>query len=451
MTGAKRQAASYFFNRTDNHNTSLSDRQTFRRRMAWCSTTTGFQLQDAQSQPRRFNARRLPFSDRHSMMMRASFSLRDNNYRKRTAKPHRQQILRRRQLRQPPPQLRPTTTTADRITTSRTTLYRYRLPTGKTSQHLHRRNRNLQLRPAEPPAAVPSATRQHRCDTTDYSSRKHYAHRPRPASFYDLNGNVIHPFALEERSRLSFPDTASTTPTSGVGRSTFILTKENVFRTNAIETIDRIRPLLPDPPHRRHLSVLFQRRKSQRLYYQRDSAALCFSPMTGKPKHRSTTSYSVVNVISTQQHLKFQRFGHVESRATDLGTSSTPPTARTSFAGNPGLDPIYTHRLSGQYIRANPAKGHLHGLGRSSQPAQHHHRLAGDRLPGLRHRRRGERSSAKATQCTKPVSLAGLWSLRASVNYGMPVRLRSVPQLPGGGLDGPHQYHQRRTQQAECC
>ena len=81
ILGEKGKAtASYFFNRTDNHNTSLSDRQTF-------TSTDKLVLYNDENNSRtlnlnhRFNARvDYKFSDRHSMMMRTSFSLQDNNY-----------------------------------------------------------------------------------------------------------------------------------------------------------------------------------------------------------------------------------------------------------------------------------------------------------------------------------------------------------------------------------
>ena len=72
---------SYFFNRTDNRNTSQSDRQTF-------TSTDKLVLYNDENRSKtlnlnhRFNSRiDYKFSDRHSVMMRTSFSLQDNNSR----------------------------------------------------------------------------------------------------------------------------------------------------------------------------------------------------------------------------------------------------------------------------------------------------------------------------------------------------------------------------------
>ena len=73
--------ASYFFNRTDNHNTSQSDKQTF-------TASDKLVLYNDENRSKalnlnhRFNSRiDYRFSERHSMMMRTSFSLQDNNAR----------------------------------------------------------------------------------------------------------------------------------------------------------------------------------------------------------------------------------------------------------------------------------------------------------------------------------------------------------------------------------
>ena len=96
------------------------------------------------------------------------------------------------------------------------------------------------------------------------------------------------------------------------------------------------------------------------------------------------------------------------------------------FAGNPGLDPVYTHRLSGQYIRANPAKGRTFTVSAEATASPN---TITDSLvidsPDFVIDDEGTKLG-EGNQYTKPVNLAGLWSLRASVNYGMPVRwLRS--------------------------
>ena len=71
-------------------------------------------------------------------------------------------------------------------------------------------------------------------------------------------------------------------------------------------------------------------------------------------------TYSVVANINVNRNntLKFNASGRTSNpRATDLQDIVNTTNRQNVFAGNPGLDPVYTHRLSGQYIRANPAKG----------------------------------------------------------------------------------------------
>ena len=149
--------------------------------------------------------------------------------------------------------------------------------------------------------------------------------------------------------------------------------------------------------------------------------------LPGAKSHNLT--YSVVANINVNRNntLKFNASGRTSNpRATDLQDIVNTTNRQNVFAGNPGLDPVYTHRLSGQYIRANPAKGRTFTVSAEATASPN---TITDSLvidsPDFVIDDEGTKLG-EGNQYTKPVNLAGLWSLRASVNYGMPVRwLRS--------------------------
>ena len=455
--GAKgKVTASYFFNRTDNRNTSQSDRQTF-------TSTDKLVLYNDENRSKtlnlnhRFNSRiDYKFSDRHSVMMRTSFSLQDNNsrneLRSRTDNKFSDDdirfVYRRRNFGH---------NNSDGYNVSNYLLYRYRLP-GAKSHNLtvgaggtYRSYEQLS-RPRQYTFRDPDNIE---CDTSDYSSRN-ITRTDRDQPGYDVNGNVSYTRSLSKRSRLSFEYRINYTDNS-VERNTFVLTKENVFpdERNPKQSTEYDYAYLT---HRIGSTYQYYFKKTKiagTLHYQHAA----FSSDYAFPYARKTETsfdnltYSVVANINVNRNntLKFNASGRTSNpRATDLQDIVNTTNRQNVFAGNPGLDPVYTHRLSGQYIRANPAKGHLHRLGGSDGQPQHHHRLAGDRLAGFRDRRRRDQTGRR-----QPVHQAG--QPRGTLEPARQRQLRHAgpvaalePQFPGGHLDGPHpEHHQRRTQLSE--
>ena len=431
--GAKgKVTASYFFNRTDNRNTSQSDRQTF-------TSTDKLVLYNDENRSKtlnlnhRFNSRiDYKFSDRHSVMMRTSFSLQDNNsrneLRSRTDNKFSDDdirfVYRRRNFGH---------NNSDGYNVSNYLLYRYRLP-GAKSHNLtvgaggtYRSYEQLS-RPRQYTFRDPDNIE---CDTSDYSSRN-ITRTDRDQPGYDMNGNVSYTRSLSKCSRLSFEYRINYTDNS-VERNTFVLTKENVFpdERNPKQSTEYDYAYLT---HRIGSTYQYYFKKTKiagTLHYQHAA----FSSDYAFPYARKTETsfdnltYSVVANINVNRNntLKFNASGRTSNpRATDLQGIVNTTNRQNVFAGNPGLDPVYTHRLSGQYIRANPAKGRTFTVSAEATASPN---TITDSLvidsPDFVIDDEGTKLG-EGNQYTKPVNLAGLWSLRASVNYGMPVRwLRS--------------------------
>ena len=269
------------------------------------------------------------------------------------------------------------------------------------------------------------------CDTSDYSSRN-ITRTDRDQPGYDVNGNVSYTRSLSKRSRLSFEYRINYTDNS-VERNTFVLTKENVFpdERNPKQSTEYDYAYLT---HRIGSTYQYYFKKTKiagTLHYQHAA----FSSDYAFPYARKTETsfdnltYSVVANINVNRNntLKFNASGRTSNpRATDLQDIVNTTNRQNVFAGNPGLDPVYTHRLSGQYIRANPAKGRTFTVSAEATASPN---TITDSLvidsPDFVIDDEGTKLG-EGNQYTKPVNLAGLWSLRASVNYGMPVRwLRS--------------------------
>ena len=312
-------------------------------------------------------------------------------------------------------------------------LYRYRLP-GAKSHNLtvgaggtYRSYEQLS-RPRQYTFRDPDNIE---CDTSDYSSRN-ITRTDRDQPGYDVNGNVSYTRSLSKRSRLSFEYRINYTDNS-VERNTFVLTKENVFpdERNPKQSTEYDYAYLT---HRIGSTYQYYFKKTKiagTLHYQHAA----FSSDYAFPYARKTETsfdnltYSVVANINVNRNntLKFNASGRTSNpRATDLQDIVNTTNRQNVFAGNPGLDPVYTHRLSGQYIRANPAKGRTFTVSAEATASPN---TITDSLvidsPDFVIDDEGTKLG-EGNQYTKPVNLAGLWSLRASVNYGMPVRwLRS--------------------------
>ena len=436
--------ASYFFNRTDNRNTSLSERQTF-------TSTDKLVLYNDENNSRtlnlnhRFNSRiDYKIAPNHSVMMRTAFSQQDNNnrneLRSRTDNKFSDDdirfVYRRRNFGH-----------SDNrgFNFSNSLLYRLRLP-GKKAHNLtfgfggaYRSNDQLS-RPRQYTFRDEENTE---CDTADYSSRN-ITRTDRDQPGYDVNGNVSYTHSLSKRSRLSLEYRCNYTGNS-VDRSTFIF-------DNAAEAFRPERDRRQSTEyeydyltHRAGGTYQYYFRKTKiaaTLHYQHVDFS---SDYTFPYEQRTETSfddltYSLVANISVNRNntLKFDATGRTSNpRATDLQGIVNTTNRQHVFAGNPGLEPIYTHRLSGQYIRSNPAKGRTFTLSAefAASPNTITDSLVID-VPDLVIDDQGT-LLGEGNQYTKPVNLSGLWSLRTHLSYGIPVRwLRSNLNLRAGVSTG---------------
>lgn len=435
--------ASYFFNRTDNHNTSRSDKQTF-------TASDKLVLYNDENRSKalnlnhRFNSRiDYRFSERHSMMMRTSFSLQDNNARN--------ELLSRTDNKFSDDDIRFVNrrrnfglSDSKGFNVSNNLIYRYRLP-GKKSHNLtfgfggaYRSYEQFSF-PRQYTFRDPDDIE---CDTTDYSSRN-VSRTDRDQPGYDVNGSASYTRALSKRSRLSLEYRINYTDNS-VDRSTFVLTKENVFpdERNPKQSTEYDYAFLT---HRVGSTYQYYFKKTKiaaTLYYQHaefdSDYAFPYRQKTGASFDNLT--YNVVSNISITRNntLKFTAVGRTSNpRATDLQGIVNTTNRQNVFAGNPHLDPVYTHRLTGQYIRTSPERGRTFTV--SAEAALSPNTITDSLVIDTPDFVIDDEGTllGEGNQFTKPVNLPGYWSLRASVSYGMPVRwLRSNLNFRAGVSTG---------------
>ena len=435
--------ASYFFNRTDNHNTSQSDKQTF-------TSSDKLVLYNDENRSKalnlnhRFNSRiDYKFTERHSLMMRTSFSLQDNNARN--------ELLSRTDNKFSEEDIRFVNrrhnfglSDSKGFNVSNNLIYRYRLP-GKKSHNLtfgfggtYRSYEQFSF-PRQYTFRNPDNIE---CDTADYSSRN-ITRTDRDQPGYDVNGSVSYTRALTKRSRLSLEYRINYTDNS-VDRSTFVLTKENVFpdERNPKQSTEYDYAFLTHRVGSTYQYYFKKTKVAATLYYQHAE----FNSDYAFPYRQKTDAsfdnltYNVVSNISITRNntLKFTAVGRTSNpRATDLQGIVNTTNRQNVFAGNPHLDPVYTHRLTGQYIRTSPERGRTFTVSAefSASPNTITDSLVID-TPDFVIDDEGT-LLGEGNQFTKPVNLSGFWNMRASVNYGMPVRwLRSNLNLRAGVSTG---------------
>lgn len=435
--------ASYFFNRTDNHNTSQSDKQTF-------TSSDKLVLYNDENRSKalnlnhRFNSRiDYKFTERHSLMMRTSFSLQDNNARN--------ELLSRTDNKFSDDDIRFVNrrhnfglSDSKGFNVSNNLIYRYRLP-GKKSHNLtfgfggtYRSYEQFSF-PRQYTFRDPDNIE---CDTADYSSRN-ITRTDRDQPGYDVNGSVSYTRALTKRSRLSLEYRINYTDNS-VDRSTFVLTKENVFpdERNPKQSTEYDYAFLTHRVGSTYQYYFKKTKVAATLYYQHAE----FNSDYAFPYRQKTDAsfdnltYNVVSNISITRNntLKFTAVGRTSNpRATDLQGIVNTTNRQNVFAGNPHLDPVYTHRLTGQYIRTSPERGRTFTVSAefSASPNTITDSLVID-TPDFVIDDEGT-LLGEGNQFTKPVNLSGFWNMRASVNYGMPVRwLRSNLNLRAGVSTG---------------
>lgn len=435
--------ASYFFNRTDNHNTSRSDKQTF-------TASDKLVLYNDENRSKalnlnhRFNSRiDYRFSERHSMMMRTSFSLQDNNARN--------ELLSRTDNKFSDDDIRFVNrrrnfglSDSKGFNVSNNLIYRYRLP-GKKSHNLtfgfggaYRSYEQFSF-PRQYTFRDPDDIE---CDTTDYSSRN-VSRTDRDQPGYDVNGSASYTRALSKRSRLSLEYRINYTDNS-VDRSTFVLTKENVFpdERNPKQSTEYDYAFLTHRVGSTYQYYFKKTKVAATLYYQHaefdSDYAFPYRQKTGASFDNLT--YNVVSNISITRNntLKFTAVGRTSNpRATDLQGIVNTTNRQNVFAGNPHLDPVYTHRLTGQYIRTSPERGRTFTV--SAEAALSPNTITDSLVIDTPDFIIDDEGTllGEGNQFTKPVNLPGYWSLRASVSYGMPVRwLRSNLNFRAGVSTG---------------
>ena len=426
--------ASYFFNRADNRNESLTDRQTF-------TSTEKLVLYDAQGDSRientnhRFNSRfDYRFNDRHSLMMRTAFSIQDylqqgetfSRTDNRFSEEDIRFVNRRRSF-----------SFNDRFgyTVSNSLIYRYRLP-GKLL-----RNLTFGVGGRYSGGDQYSLPRQYtfrdeadiEADTADCDARN-ISRTRREQPGYSVNGNVTYTQALSRRSRMSAE-----------------------YRvTYAANSVDRLRVRLPDAARGPLLPVPFPQdegcgvallpacRLRRRLPPARGGPdrGLLRQPHLQlhrqHPLQRQQPAQDQRHVADTQP----PRHGPPEHRQHDQPPERLcrkPGAAARLHARSHGTVSAHERREGADLHRDTP----LHGL------AQHDRRFARDRHPGLRDRRR--RNPPRRRQ---PVRAPGQPRRLLEPAHDPQLRLpgpfsAQQPQPAGRRHDGTHpEHHQRHAQPA---
>lgn len=434
-------AASYFFNRTDNDNTALSDRQTY-------TSSDKLVLYDERNDSHTLNLNhrftsRIDYkiSERHSLMMRTSLSAQDNAQRSQTlirtdnkfSDEDIRFVNRRRNFGQ---------NSNEGLYLSNSLIYRYRLP-GKVAQSLTfgvggvYRSNNYFGYPRQYTFRDPEDVL---CDTTRYDSRS-ISRTDRTQPGYEVNGNATYTRSLSKRSRMSL-EYRCTFSRYDIDRSTYLFDNaEEIFRPT------------PDPRQstRYAYDYLTQRigpsyqynfRKTKltaSAYYQHAAFDSDYAFPNASQTRRAfdNLTYTVVANINVKPNnlLKFNAEGRTSNpRATDLQQIVNTTNRQSIFAGNPDLKPVYTHRLTGQYLRSNPAKGRTFTLSAefAASPNTITDSLVID-TPDFIIPDDSGTTLGNGNQFLKPINLAGFWTVAASVDYGMPVGwLRSNLNLRAG-------------------
>ena len=432
-------AASYFFNRTDNHNLSQTERQNF-------TSTDKLVLYDDENNSRtlnlnhRFNSRfDYKIATDHSLMMRTSFSLQDNESvsellsrtDNRFSEDDIRFVYRRRNF-------------GDNdswgLNFSNQLLYRYRLP-GSMPQNLtvgvggSYRGYEQLSQPRQYTFRDPDNTT---CDTTDYSSRN-ITRTDRNQPGYQLNAAVGYTRSLTRRSRMNF-EYRCTYADNSVERNTYVLTAENRFpeERNAKQSAEYGYSYLTHRVGATYQYYFKNTRVATTLYYQHVGFSGDYRfpyPDATEATFNNLTYNAVANIaINRNNTLKFNASGRTSNpRATDLQNIVNTTNRQNVVAGNPGLDPVYTHRLSGQYIRTNPERGRTFTL--SAEFAASPNTFADSLVIDTPDFVIDDEGTAlgEGNQFIRPINLSGYRHLRAQINYGFPIRwLRSNLNLRGG-------------------
>lgn len=436
--------ASYFFNRADNRNESFSDKQTF-------TSSDKLVLYDGETSSRveninhRFNSRfDYKFNANHSLMMRTAFSVQDYLLNSSTfsrtdnkfADDDIRFVYRRRSFAH-----------NDNFgyNVSNNLIYRYRLP-GKKLRNLtfgvggrysggeqFNRPRQYTFRDPDDIAA----------DTANYDSRN-ISRTDREQPGYSVNGSATYTQALSRRSRMSVEYRLTYTGNSVVRRTVLFDNKTGAFDPE------------PDPRQSTDYDYNYLTQRAglsyQYLFKKTKVAASAYYQHVGfrgdyllpVPARTSASFDNITYNLVANVHFDRSNLLKVDAssrtrnpRATDLQNIVNTTNRQNVFAGNPGLKPVYTHDLSAQYIRSNAARGRTFTLAVrfSASPNTIADSLVID-TPSFVIDGDGTQLG-EGNQFVRPVNLSGYWNLRATVNYGFPVRwLRSNLNVKAGATTG---------------
>ena len=318
--------------------------------------------------------------------------------------------------------------------------YRYRLP-GRRAQNLtfgaggSYRSYEQLSQPRQYTFRDPDDTA---CDTTDYSSRN-ITRTQRSQPSYQLNGSTNYTLSVTKRSRLSL-EYRLNYAAYRVDRDTRRLTDQNRFpeERDPKQSAEYDYAYLT---HRVGATYQYRFRKTKvatTLYYQHAGFAGDYRfpyPVRTEAAFDNLTYNAVAEIaVNRNNTLKFNASGRTSNpRATDLQNIVNTTNRQNIVAGNPGLDPVYTHRLSGQYIRTNPDRGRTFTLSAefTASPNTIADSLVID-TPEFVIDDEGTQLG-EGNQFIRPVNLAGYRNLHAQLNYGFPVRwLRSNLNLRAG-------------------
>lgn len=431
--GKGKIAASYFFNRTRNRNSAASERQSF-------TSSDRMQLNDDRTDSRilnrnhRFNTRfDYRFSPVHSLMLRASFSAQDNDLSSEmvglteNAMPdgERKFLYRRRNF---------SRSDSRGSNLAGSLLYRLNLP-GERRHSLTfgvggtRRTYRQESDPRQYTFRDPD---DWLCDTLDYTSRS-LTRTERTQPGYSLNGTVGYTRYLSRRSRMSieyrYDDQHYT-----VERDTRLFDDDlGLFppERNPRQSADYGYNYRS---HRLGLTYQYYLRKTKiaaTLQYRHTDFAgdyrFPYASRTGSAFENVTYNVVANVTIDRNNTLKFDANGRTNNpRATDLQAIVNTTNRHNLFAGNPGLKPVYTHRISGQYIRTNPVKGRTFTVAAEFQASPNS--IVDSLVIDTPHFVFDDQGSelGEGNRYLKPINLPGFRSLRGNIDYGLPIRwLRS--------------------------
>lgn len=429
--------ASYFFNRTDNENNSTSEAENFSSSdRTVCNTDTTYTVR--QLITHRFRSRLdLNLNRQHRFRLRVNADVNDNNtfnsYFRRSdyhyADGSEKFVSRRRNF---------TTTDNDSYNINGNLAYTYRFNTKKRTQLTFTlagsvRKNNYASDPLQYTFKKEDVNIEG--DTTAWrnggSRSIRHIDRFRPSHTY--SATLAFTRYITKRSRLSF-NAGRNYSFAEYDQATYLL-------NNATNQYDEERNAKQSTEydysytsHYAGMTYEYVRRKT-RLSATTSYQHTLFESSYRFPyenRTRSTFGDLTYNVVGNIYLNKYNRI-KIDAR----GRTSAPPAGDLQsivnttnrqyvFAGNPSLEPVYTHRWSGEYIRTSPTRGSTFSVAAhwTSSPNSIVDSLVVDN-PDFIIDDEGTKLG-EGNQYAKPINLDGFHNLRMIMSYGFPIRfLRS--------------------------